>query len=513
MVDRKYSFVHGVPFCRLLLPLIGGILLYSFFPIVWLVFILFLISVSFFCIAFIRDFESRFYHLPFFGLGVFFFFVATGASLTNLKMERVTFSIVGSVSFNGRVVAADISKGGFSRLHVALDGLWYEDCYYSKPLEFMVYIRKGEFSDSIFRGNSYLFRGDFIPSDSLEVRDGFDYGKFLERKGISGIVFGNVADFASENVRNGSVFPFFDRWRAFLADRYAVLELKMEDFALLSSISLGDRSYLSADQKSAFEYSGLSHILAVSGLHVGILYWSLCFFVGITGRVVDHAKLRRLFVLICLWLFAFLSGFSAATVRATFMFSLFVLGGLFDRKASSFNTLMGAATVMLLFNPYYLFDVGFQLSFLALASILYFYPLLNRCIRVRHLFFRYLWDIVCVCVAAQIGIFPLLLHYFGVFPLYFLVGNLLVLPVLPFILIVGWGFLPLSYFDISALCGHVLEFCLGYVNKVTSFLASLPFSVIITGRIPTWLSIVLYVVLLLLVVCIERRKIHIERGC
>ena len=514
MICRRYSFVHGVPFCRLLLPLVCGILLYYFVSVVWVIVVLFSVSFLFFCIALIRDFESRFYRLPFFGLGVFFFFVATGAFLTKMKTEQVVFPLGGSVSFNGRVVASGMSKGGVPRLHVVLDGLRCGDRFYSKPLDVLVYVREGEFPVSIIsRGVSYLFRGRFVSSDSLEVRGDFDYGDFLKRKGVSGIVFGTVVDFASKGVRNGSFFSFFDRWRTFLAERYAFLELKIADLALLSSIALGDRSYLSDEQKLVFGYSGLSHILAVSGLHVGILYCFLCLFTGINGRVVDNAKLRRLFVLICLWFFAFLSGFSAATVRATFMFSLFVLGGMFDRRISSFNILMGAATVMLLFNPYYLFDVGFQLSFLALASILYFYPLLHGCLRFERPFFRYLWDTVCVCIAAQIGIFPLLLHYFGIFPLYFLVGNLCVLPILPFALIVGWGFLPLSYFGVSVVVGNILGFCFGYINRVTSFLASLPFSVIATGRISVWLSVVLYVILLLLVVFIERRKVDIERGC
>ena len=147
-----------------------------------------------------------------------------------------------------------------------------------------------------------------------------------------------------------------------------------ESKALLIALTSGNRAYISDELQSSFANSGAIHVLAVSGLHVGIVYMLLNFVLSFLNKSKRKKVVKSVIIIAIIWLYAFLTGLSPSVTRAALMFSMINIGTTLNRDISFFNILAGAALIMLLFNPLNLFEVGFQLSFIAVAGIVYFQP-------------------------------------------------------------------------------------------------------------------------------------------
>lgn len=244
---------------------------------------------------------------------------------------------------------------------------------------------------------------------------------------------------------------------------------------LLRAICLGDRSALSDSDKGAFVKAGAMHLLAVSGLHVGLLWWVLIkvFFPlkSLTGREWPGVFL----VLMLLWYYAYLTGFSSSVCRALVMLSCYSIAPLLGRRSGGFNASLLSAYVLLLITPSRIFDLGFQLSYLAVLGIIFLYPRLQTLVRPRLWLFRWLADASAISVAAQISTLPLVLYYFRQYPVYGLLSNLLALPLLTFLLIVFILVLPflLSGTGLSV-CNGVLHWLAGLLNKSMLLISGLP---------------------------------------
>ena len=204
--------------------------------------------------------------------------------------------------------------------------------------------------------------------------------------------------------------------------------------AVLAAMTLGDKSGLSAEIRETYSISGASHVLALSGLHLSIIYLLL------TLLTLGHRRfwLGQVLLVVAIWAFALLTGLSNSLVRAATMltiYSLFALGG---HRHAPLGVLSFTAMLMLLIDANALFDVGFQLSFMAMLGILLFVPLFNRFVSqqwlLRHRLAKWLYGLACVSVAAQLGTAPLVAYYFGRFSTWFLLTNFLVIPAATIIL-------------------------------------------------------------------------------
>ena len=274
-----------------------------------------------------------------------------------------------------------------------------------------------------------------------------------------------------------------------LLQRYQALQAGSEQYAILAAMTLGDKSALTKELRQTYAVTGASHVLALSGLHLGIIYLLLTRLLGSSRR----SWLRQVFFVVCIWGFAFLTGLSASLVRAATMltvYSLFSLGG---RGHSSLNVLCFTAMVMLLCQSDNLFDVGFQLSFLSMFSILLFTPYFDRLfaavVRQRNTMLTWAWGLCSVSLAAQLGVGPLISYYFGRFATYFLLTNFIVIPAAT--IIIYGALLSLLVPQLATLLVYVVK----ALNAVLGLLSQLPLSSI-EGLHPTVLQVVLsYVVI------------------
>ena len=225
-------------------------------------------------------------------------------------------------------------------------------------------------------------------------------------------------------------------------------------FALL----LGQKGSLDKDTREAYSDTGTMHILAVSGLHVGIIYAMLL--LPVRG-FKPGSRIRTfypIFVVLIIWVFALLTGFSASVVRAATMFTLMTMGQMKKRKSSIWNILAFSALLIIVSNPDAIFDIGFQLSYLAVAGIVGLQPLIVRWWLPQNSILEYFWQLGAVSLAAQLVTFPLSILYFHQFPTYFLVANLLVVPLAFLIMSVGVPFLFLAWIPyVVEVLGWVLD--------------------------------------------------------
>lgn len=201
------------------------------------------------------------------------------------------------------------------------------------------------------------------------------------------------------------------------------------DYGIASALVLGVKDHLSDETKEAFASTGSMHVLAVSGLHVGIISVGLRWLmVRILGRRKSRRWYRILAQLIGVWFFVLLTGASASVLRAGVMFSILEIGIALDRRTSIFNSIAASAYILLTWNPFLLFQVGFQLSYLALTGIVYFQPYVYKLIVFRSGILNFLWTLTSVSIAAQVSTFPISVYYFHQFPLSFFLSGLVVVP-------------------------------------------------------------------------------------
>ncbi len=207
------------------------------------------------------------------------------------------------------------------------------------------------------------------------------------------------------------------------------------ELAILSALVAGNRDLLNDEIRNKFSVAGAMHVLAVSGLHVGILYLFLNMLLFRRNQTPFFRFFKLSLIVIVIWFFAFITGLSSPVVRAALMFSLFLTGKSFNRHINSYNILAASALIALLIDPLELFNPGFQFSYLAVLGILYIQPRLVNSVVINHVLLDRAWQLVTVSIAAQVSIFPLSLLYFHQFPTYFWLTTVFIIPLVWLIMV------------------------------------------------------------------------------
>lgn len=272
------------------------------------------------------------------------------------------------------------------------------------------------------------------------------------------------------------------QWRSTLVQRIISPDDDSDAQAVLAAMVLGDKSELSKELRATYSATGASHILALSGLHLGIIYLLL------TRLTLGRRRmwLTQVPVVLGIWAFALITGLSTSVVRAAMMISLYAVFSLGGRRQSPLGVLSFTAIIMLLFNSDSLYDIGFQLSFMAMLGILIFVPLFERMVSIRwlmeHRVVKWLMAMMTMSMAAQLTTAPLVAYHFGRFSTYFLLTNLLAIPIATLILYVA-----VATLIVPAVAG-VLGWLAGVLNAVLGWVSGLPLASI-EGLHPSLLQV------------------------
>jgi competence protein ComEC len=336
----------------------------------------------------------------------------------------------------------------------------------------------------------------------------FDYREFMSFKQIHHQAFLKNGEWYFLQNKCDNIFLK----KVYFLSEYLVKVLKQyvsneQSFSIASSLLLGARETLDFHLIKAYSSAGAMHVLAVSGLHVAILFLiieKLLFFM----ERKPHLKLiRSIIIVLIIWIYAFLTGFSPSVQRAAIMFSFITIGKHSGRGYNIYNVLAASAIIQLLLNPFTIMEVGFQLSYLAVAGIVMFQKFFYDFIYIKNKIIDYLWQITCVSFAAQIITFPIGLLYFYQFPLYFFVSNLFVIPVSFVIMMIGTALLvlhPIPYCGL--LIGKVLSFVIWLMNESIFIVEQLPFSLIQGLSISILESWLIYFLIILLFAYIQLKN-------
>ena len=299
----------------------------------------------------------------------------------------------------------------------------------------------------------------------------FDYRSYLQRQNIYREINLKNQAFRIDSTRH-NLYQSVEKIRQNIKNYLASGGLSPRELAFANTILLGERHEISQETYRDFQSAGTMHILAISGLHVGILLVFL-------NLLLYPLKRFSLFLFLLatigfLWFYALLSGFSPSVVRAVLMFSLLQTGFHIKRQNNTYNIVFITAFLMLLYKPDYLFQVGFQMSFLAVLSILSFLPFLRKLFHSKYKLLQWWLDLFSVSLSAQLGILPVSLYYFHQFPLYFWLANLLVVPLLFLDLFIGFTLLILSFLHIKIeilfkLFGFLTDLLMRINHKIGEF--------------------------------------------
>jgi competence protein ComEC len=390
-----------------------------------------------------------------------------------------------------------------SRVLATYSGSWNE-----KTGNVILYLSKSDFADPFRYGDVLLIRGEpqIVPPP---VNPGeFDYREFLAAKNIYHQHFPRIEDVKKIGYEPPHIFM---AW-AMKARLWADSTLKKyidghREQAVASALVLGVTDGLDNALLNAYSATGSMHVLAVSGLHISIIYLILLGLLKPLLRMPGGRWMVAIICLVILWMYAFITGLTPSVLRAVVMFSFLAIAKPWARSTNIYNTLALSAFFLLLFDPFMIRSVGFQLSYLAVLGIVYLYPRFLSLWEPKRWLSLEVWKALCVSLAAQIATFALGLLYFHQFPNYFLLSNLLVVPVSFAILILGLTLLAVSFIPFLAIAtGFCLEWVIKLINWIVFTIESFPFSLIENVYISPLQCTLLMGLILSLIALAEFRK-------
>ena len=329
--------------------------------------------------------------------------------------------------------------------------------------------------------------GDVLLVETQVHRGGksgnFDYGLYLRRQGIVGTcwalrrnwqLIGHEDDMDLKGLAKRSQY--------FLYQQYRKMGIEGQELGIISALTLGYREDLDKDVQRAFSASGAMHVLAVSGLHTGIV-WGIVMWIltlGVLYKPLWEDKFRRwllnISTIVLIWAYAFLTGLSPSVMRSALMLTFWALSSLLEQQTSRWNPLLAAAVVILIVNPLALWSVSFQLSFAAVAGIMLFGSSMQQAVVSKGRVWQSVSGLLIVSLAAQLGTMPLTLHYFGQTSNYFALTNLIVVPMAGILLSLGFSTLAMSWCAVGEWLGWATKWCTWLLNQAVQWIESLPYS-------------------------------------
>ncbi|UUC45835.1 ComEC/Rec2 family competence protein [Flavobacterium cerinum] len=334
----------------------------------------------------------------------------------------------------------------------------------------------------------------------------FDYAAYMAKRNVFHQLYLSKTNFIiTGQQQNGA--SLISKYRDQLLFGFEKHHFKPETQAIITALILGQRQDLDSNTTSAYTDAGAAHILAISGLHIALLYGLLLFLVKPLKRLQNGRILQFIILLLLLWLYAILTGLSASVVRAVTLFSLISFSRYLNRATHLYNSLIISFFLLVITKPGFIFDIGFQLSYLAVFAILSLHTVYKKIRLPKNRISRYLCDILFVSIAAQVGVLPLCLYYFHQLPLLFIFSNLIVLPLITIILPLGILVTVFNFISdpIALFLGQLLSFLIEIMTNIITWIASFRTLVLQNIAFNFSMMIALYIVLIALFLWIQKR--------
>ncbi len=466
------------PLARMTIGFLTGILVaYYFKPTPSFVFELLFIASCVFVIAYFFS-KRNAANAIYFGLATYFLAFGIGASTqiihtdsfqkSNYIHEKSIFDKPYLISV---AIKEKLRSSAYNDRYIVLvnqiDGK-------KKSGRILLNVRKDSLNHSFEIGTHLQIKGSLYQNSPAKNPNQFDYGKYLENKQIYAQMYADASDIKMGSIMEKDVWYYTAKLRTKIIRNLEKTHFNKAELHVAIALILGQQQDISPEIIRDYQFAGAVHILSVSGLHIGFILLFVTFILKPFPNTRRGSFIKLIIILLSLSSFGFIAGLAPSVLRSVTMFSFVAIGMYLRRSTNIFHTLLVSMLLILLFEPSFLFDVGFQLSYVALFFILWLQPLLSQLWMPKTVISKYFWDILTVSFAAQIGAFPLSIYYFHQFPGLFFVTNLVIIPFLSLIMGLGVLVMVLAAFDtIPLFLVQFLEWSIFILNKIINSIASL----------------------------------------
>lgn len=335
-------------------------------------------------------------------------------------------------------------------------------------------IRKDSLNHEFEIGTQMHIKGTLYKNSPPINPNQFDYSKYLEDKQIYAQLYSEPEEIRTGSVIEKNIWYYTSKLRTKIIHNLEENNFHKAELNVAVALIMGQQQDISPEIIRDYQYAGAVHILSVSGLHIGFILLFITYLLKPFPNTKRGSFLKLIIILASLSLFGILAGLAPSVIRSVTMFSFVAIGMYLRRSTNIYHTLLVSVLLILLFQPSFLFDVGFQLSYTALFFILWLQPLLSNLWLPKNKIANYFWDILTVSFAAQIGAFPLSIYYFHQFPGLFFVTNLVIIPFLSIIMALGVFVMTLASFNyVPIIPAKLLEWSIYYLDKIINSIASL----------------------------------------
>lgn len=338
--------------------------------------------------------------------------------------------------------------------------------------EVLLNVQKDSIKESAKINDIFYFKSNVSSIDSVKNPYQFNYKLYLEKQGVYQQFFLRESSYLYVNSSELSIYKIAENIRTKIERSLVLNGFKGEELGVIKALILGQRSTISKELLNEYTNAGAIHILAVSGLHVGIILLIFSLILKPLEKIKNGIFIKTILIIVMLWCFAVIAGLSASVVRAVTMFTAVAIGMSIKRKTFVIHSLITSMFVLLLVKPLFIFDVGFQLSYLAVFSIVTIQPKLYQIWKPKWKLVDRAWQLFTVSLAAQIGVLPISLFYFHQFPGLFMLSNLVIIPYIGIILMGGILVMLLAILDVlPSLLANLYNIVITLMNDFVGWIA------------------------------------------
>ena len=504
MRNSNHIFIwKKAPFLRLLVPVIVGIIFQFYFKtdvtstILWAVALVML----FIIFSFLPE-ATRFRFKVIQGILISLLLILFGSFITWQKEVRNDSNWYGKYSSQKSLIVATIAeplqeKAKSFKAIANANAVVINTKERKTTGKFLIYFSKDSASQNLKYGDRIIVNKVLSPIRNSGNPASFDYAQYSAFHNLYQQVYLKQNEWILLPVKNKNLwksFLFYIRNKVVsILDEYLG---KTDESSIAKALLIGYKVDLDKDLVQAYSNAGVVHIIAISGLHIGIIYAVLFWLFTKLPFTKKSKLLRLLFILAGLWLFALLTGASPSVVRAALMFSFIIIGNAFNKTGLVYNSIAASALFLLCFNPFVLWDVGFQLSYLAVLGIVFAQKPISNWFYFNNKLLQKTWQLAAVSLSAQLFTFPLCLYYFHQLPLLFLLSNLLAIPLATLALCASLILILISPLTLAAFYfAKILYAIIWLLNHSVLFFNSIPYSLWTGISISVIETVLLYLIL------------------
>lgn len=481
MRSSDFTFFKQAPFLRLLPGFITGILIQYYFPHKIILESGLITTFIFYTILLRYRSIQQIYRLSFItGLYIYIAFISLGSVITRFSNVQHYDNWIGHhadkhQAFLIRLLETPVERKKSLKTTAIVERCLTKGEWQASEGKVLLYFSKEEKNKVLKSGDYLLLQKPLQLIDDPENPGAFNYAAYLARKNIYHRLFLKANDYrlvdsGRKSITRYTVHLILSALRKHIPGK--------QEQAIAEALLIGYTFDLEDDLVDAYSKTGVIHVIAISGMHLGLVYGILLWLTSFFKRIKLLQWIRPVLILLVLWAFSILVGAGASILRAAVIFSFMLIAEWLQRKHNPYNSLAASMFCLLCFNPFYLWDIGFQLSYTAVAGIIVFAKPFYHYWYISYTPIRYCWQLVIVTCSAQVFTIPVVLYHFHQFPNLFLITNLIVVPLSGVVLYGLILLLILSPFHwVASVLGIVLDKTLAFMNQLILYTGQLPFAV------------------------------------